>query len=87
MDKLKSIINTKNLWHSGVFSDNFRDEVVDCSDNLRAIAEKVDPTHTSIMKRKEGNCIGKSTSDSTNGEKIYKETKNIEDLVKRNRRG
>ena len=29
----------------------------------------------------------KSTSDGTNGEKIYMETKNIDDLVKRKRRG
>ena len=35
------------------------------------------------MKRKEGNCIVKSTSDGTNGEKFHVETENIEDLVKR----
>ena len=40
-----------------------------------------------LMKGKEGNCTGKSTSDSTNREKVYRETKNIEDLVKRKRRG
>ena len=39
------------------------------------------------MKGKESNCIGKSTSDSTNREKVDREAKNIEDLVKRKRRG
>ena len=39
------------------------------------------------MKRKEGNCTRKSTSDSTNEEKVYNETKNMKDLVKRKRRG
>ena len=49
LDKLKSVISTKNLWRSGVLSDNFYDEVGDCSDNLRAISKKVDPTYTSIV--------------------------------------
>ena len=49
LHKLKSIISTKNLWRSGVLSDDFGDEVGDCSDNLRVTAEKVDPTHTSIV--------------------------------------
>ena len=35
------------------------------------------------MKRKEGNCSRKSTSNDTNREKVHGETKNIEDLVKR----
>ena len=35
------------------------------------------------MKRKEGNYTGKSTSNDTNGEKGYKKTRNIEDLMKR----
>ena len=39
------------------------------------------------MKGKEGNCIGKSTSDSTNREKVDRKARNIEDLVKRKRRG
>ena len=39
------------------------------------------------MKGKEGNCKGKSTRDSTNREKVDREAKNIEDLVKRKRRG
>ena len=37
------------------------------------------------IKMKEGNCIGKNTSDGTNEEKVYRETKKIEDLVKRKR--
>ena len=28
----------KNLWRNGVLSDDFRDEVGDCSDNLRESA-------------------------------------------------
>ena len=39
------------------------------------------------MKEKEGNCIGKSMSDSTNREKVDRKARNIEDLVKRKRRG
>ena len=39
------------------------------------------------MKRKEGNCTEKNTSVVTNGEKVYRETKNIEDLAKRKRWG
>ena len=35
------------------------------------------------MKRKEGKCTRKSTSDGTNGEKVHRETGNIENLVKR----
>ena len=39
------------------------------------------------MKGKEGNCIGKSMSDSTNREKVDRETRNIEDFMKRKSRG
>ena len=39
------------------------------------------------MKGKEGNCTGKSTSDSTNRDKVDMEARNIKDLVKRKRRG
>ena len=39
------------------------------------------------MKGKEGIYTRKSTSDITNREKVYRETRNIEDLVKRKRRG
>ena len=39
------------------------------------------------MKGKEGNCTGKSTSDSTYRDKVDREARNIEDLVKRKRRG
>ena len=39
------------------------------------------------MKGKEGNCTGKSTSDSTNREKVDRKARNIEDLVKRKGRG
>ena len=35
------------------------------------------------MKRKEHNCIGKSTSGGTNGERGHMKIANIEDLVKR----
>ena len=35
------------------------------------------------MKGKEGNCTRKSTSDSTNREKVDREARNIQDLVKR----
>ena len=35
------------------------------------------------VKRKEVNCTAKSTSDGTNGEKVHREIRNIEDLVKR----
>ena len=39
------------------------------------------------MKGKEGYCTGKSMSDSTNREKVDGEARNVEDLVKRKRRG
>ena len=52
LEKLKSIIGTKNLRHSRILNDNLCDEVGDCSDNLRAIVEKVDPTHTSLIINK-----------------------------------
>ena len=52
LHKFKSIISTKNRWHSGVLSDNFHDEVGYCSDNLKAIAEKVVPNHMSIVINK-----------------------------------
>ena len=54
LHKLTSIISMKNLWCSGVLSDNIRDEVGDCSDNLMAIAEKLDQTHTSVVIKKHG---------------------------------
>ena len=34
------------------------------------------------MKRKEGNCTRKTTSNGTNGEKVHREPGNIEDLLK-----
>ena len=49
LDKLKSIIDMKNLRCSGILSDNLRDEVGDRSDNLKVVAEKVDPTHMSVI--------------------------------------
>ena len=52
LDKLESIIDSKNLRHSGILSGNLRDEVGDCSDNLRAVVEKIDPTNTSIIINK-----------------------------------
>ena len=42
----------KNLWHSGILSDNLRDEVGDCNDNLKAVTEKVDPTHMGVIINK-----------------------------------
>ena len=39
------------------------------------------------MKGKEGNYTWKSTSDNTNKEKVDREARNIEDLLKRKRRG
>ena len=49
LDKLESVINTKNLRCSGILSDNLHDEVGDCSDNFRIVVEKVDPTHLSVI--------------------------------------
>ena len=42
----------ENFWRIGVLSNDLCDEVGDCSDNLRAIAKKVDPSHTSIVINK-----------------------------------
>ena len=52
LDKLESIISTKNLRRSGILSDNLHDEMGDCSDNLKVVAEKVDPTHKSVIINK-----------------------------------
>ena len=52
LDNLNSIINAKNLRHSGILSDNLRDKVGDHSENLKAVAEKVDPTHMNIIIKK-----------------------------------
>ena len=49
MNKLESVISIKNLCCSGILSDNLCDEVGDLSDNLREIAEKVDPTHIGVV--------------------------------------
>ena len=49
LDKLENVINTNNLRRSEIFSDNLRDQVGDCSDNIRAVSKKVDPTHTSVI--------------------------------------
>ena len=52
LEKLKSIICTKNLRHRGILSDNLLGKVGECNDNLRAIVEKVEPTHTSVIINK-----------------------------------
>ena len=49
LDKLKSVIGTKNLRRGRILSDNLHDKVGDYSDNLRVVAEKVDPAHTSVF--------------------------------------
>ena len=36
-----------------------------------------------VIKRKEGNCPGKSTSDGTNGEKVHKKIEKLLNLGKR----
>ena len=51
LDKLKSVIGTKNLRHSRILSDNLRDEMGDYSDNLKAVPVKVDPTYTSVVDK------------------------------------
>ena len=52
LDKLNRVISTKNFRHSGILSDNLRDEEGDCSDNHRAVAKNIDPTHTSVIIKK-----------------------------------
>ena len=52
LDKLESVISTKNLRHNRILSDNLHDEVGDRSESLRAVAWKVDPTHMSIIIKK-----------------------------------
>ena len=44
LDKLKSIINTKNLRRCGILINNLHDKVGDHRDNLAVVAEEVDPT-------------------------------------------
>ena len=52
LDKLESVISTKNLRHSGILSYNLCDEVGDCSDNPKAVVEEVDQTHKSVIINK-----------------------------------
>ena len=52
LDKLKSIIGTKNHWRSRILSDDFHDEVGDRSDNVRVIVDKVDPTCIGVIINK-----------------------------------
>ena len=52
LDKLKSDFDMKNLRRSEILSDNLCGEVGDCSDNLRVVVEKVDPTHMSVIMTK-----------------------------------
>ena len=52
LEKLEGVISKKKLRCSGILSDNFRDEVGDYSDNLKAVAKKVDLTHTSVIINK-----------------------------------
>ena len=47
-----SVISTKNLKFSGILSNNLCDELDDCSDNLRAVIEKIYPTHMSVIINK-----------------------------------
>ena len=43
LDKLESIIGTKNFRRSRILSDNLHDEVGDSSDNLKAVVQKLRP--------------------------------------------
>ena len=52
LDKLESIISTKNLRHSRILGYNLCDEVCDCSDNPKAVVEKVDRTLKSVIINK-----------------------------------
>ena len=52
LNKLEGAIGMKNLRRSGILSDNLRDKVGDHSANFRAVVEKVDQTHTSVIINK-----------------------------------
>ena len=52
LDQIESFIGMKNLRCNGILSDNLCDEVCDSSENLRVVAKKVDPTHTSVIIKK-----------------------------------
>ena len=52
LEKLECVISLKNLRRSRILSDNLRDKVGDCSDNLKAVTKKVDLTHTSVIINK-----------------------------------
>ena len=61
---------------------NLCDEVSDCSENLRAIVEKVDPTHTTVVINKHDIVAMTGNSGGTKG------TPNIaRKNIKRCRRG
>ena len=52
LDKVHSIIDTKNLRRREILSDNLCDKLRECIDNLKASAEKVDPTNTNVVINK-----------------------------------
>ena len=52
LDKLERIIDMKYLKYSRILSENLRDGVGDHKDNLKAVAQKVDPTHKSVIINK-----------------------------------
>ena len=52
LDKLESVIGMKNPRHSRILNHNPRDKVGERSENLKVVAKKVDPTHTSIVINK-----------------------------------
>ena len=49
LEKLESVIRRKNLRHNTILSDNLFNQVGDSNHNLRVIADKVDPTHMSVI--------------------------------------
>ena len=67
LDKLESVITTKNLRHNRILSDNLCDEVGDRIDNLRVVVEKVDPTHPNIIINKHNIVTMTSKGGGTRG--------------------
>ena len=52
LNKLESIIGTKNLWRSKILSNSLCNKVGNHSNNLRAITKEVNPTHTGVIINK-----------------------------------
>ena len=93
LDKLESIMGTKNLRRNTILSDYLCDAMGARSDNLKAIVEKVDPTHMSVVIKKHDIVVMAQNRGDTRGTpniivkkiKTYRRGDNIMTRVRRSK--